>query len=63
MPLSSAKQSLFLCGKDIVGDSKNFDVPEGLEAILLIGKECFASVPISRLLVFKGTDTEDSEEK
>ena len=63
MLLSSTKQFLFLCDKDIVGGSRDCDVPEGLKAILLVGKKCFAPVPMSRLLVFKGNDTEESREK
>ena len=54
MPLSSTKQSFFLCGREIAGSSKNCDVPKGFKAILLLRREFFTSVLMSRLTFFRG---------
>ena len=54
MPLLCTKQSFFVCGKEIVGSSKNCDIPKGFKAILLSRKGCFTPVPMWRITRFQG---------
>ena len=60
MPLSSTNHSDFLSDKDIVGGSKSCDVPEDFKAISVLRRGSFTAVPMSRMIVFKGTDVEES---